>query len=344
MKRAVILFNLGGPDSLKAVKPFLFNLFSDPAIISAPRFIRWLIALLISWRRAPIAQEIYQEMGGKSPILEQTEAQVRALEASLGVGYKVFCVMRYWHPRAEDVYKDVVSYKPEEVILLPLYPQYSSTTTGSSLKEWAQVQKWGKAPWKTRVIKSYPELSGLITYYAQSLSETLTSIDDPSRCRVLFSAHGLPEKVIEKGDPYQKQVIQTAEAIQKKLSLKGVDYLVTYQSRVGPLKWIDPYTDQEIIRAGHDKKHLIIVPLSFVSEHSETLVELDIEYAKLAEEAGVLSYHRIMTPQKNKNFIDSLAELVKKESEESFCSGIFPCIGWKCPKKLTNPKVCCLSR
>lgn len=344
MKRAVILFNLGGPDSQEAVRPFLFNLFNDPYIISLPGPLRTLVARLISWRRAPIAQEIYQEMGGKSPILEQTQAQAGALEAVLGEETRVFSVMRYWNPRAEAVYQDVLAYAPDEVVLLPLYPQYSTTTTLSSLREWARVQKWTQAPWRTFCVKSYATLPGLVDYYVRALSGVLQGLKgEEGRCRILFSAHGLPEKVIAAGDPYQKHVIDTARAILEKLPV-SVESMVTYQSRVGPLKWLDPYTDKEIERAGNDKKHVIVVPLAFVSEHSETLVELDIEYKELAEEAGVLSYHRVRTPEADPGFIRGLADLVLEASSEPLSAGRFPCVCWECPGKLSAPKVCCLSR
>jgi ferrochelatase len=343
MKRAVILFNLGGPDSLKAVRPFLFNLFYDPYILSVPRPLRYLLARLISWRRAPVAQEIYKKMGGESPILKQTKEQAFALEKVLGGDTRVFTVMRYWHPRAEDVYQEVLEYAPDEVVLLPLYPQYSTTTSLSSLKEWSRIQNWEKAPWQTRVIRSYPTLSGVVDYYAREISFVLSKIPASEKVRILFSAHGLPEKVIAAGDPYQKHILETAFAIEKRLPTR-IEARVTYQSRVGPLKWLDPYTDREIEQAGHDQCHLILVPLAFVSEHSETLVELDIEYKELANNAGVLSYHRIRTPEIDCGFIESLANLVRETIDHPFVSGRFPCVCWQCPKKLNYPKTCCLSR
>lgn len=344
-KRAVVLFNLGGPTGLKAVRPFLFNLFNDPYIIQLPRILRFLVAKLISWRRTPTAQGIYREMGGRSPIVQQTTAQAVALEKQLGSNYKVFSVMRYWHPRAEEVLEQVRAYQPEEVILLPLYPQYSTTTSLSSLHEWADVQKWASQDsWQTRVIKFYPTLDGLISFYVTAIQAKIRLVSDLSNCRVLFSAHGLPEKIIAQGDPYQKQILETARAIQEKLP-KEADYLVTYQSRVGPLKWLDPYTDHEITRAGKQGKDLVIVPLAFVSEHSETLVELDIEYRDLAIESGAHSYHRVATPQDDPLFIQGLARLVReKEITQTFESGCYPCLQMKCPRQLVSPKVCCLSR
>ncbi|MAP25113.1 MAG: ferrochelatase [Rickettsiales bacterium] len=343
-KCAVVLFNLGGPSDLKSVRPFLFNLFNDPYIIQLPSFLRYLVARLISWRRAPIAQEIYSEMGGKSPIVEQTDKQAKALEKKLGPGYKVFFVMRYWHPRADEVLKKVRAYNPEEVVLLPLYPQFSSTTSLSSLDEWAKTQQWlKKDQWQTRIIRSYSKLQGLISYFTKAIESKLKNVREISNCRVLFSAHGLPEKVISAGDPYQKQIIETAQAIQQNLP-QEIDFLVTYQSRVGPLKWLDPYTDQEIIRAGQEGKELIVVPIAFVSEHSETLVELDIEYRELAEKSGVVSYHRVNTPQDDPEFIASLADMIKDAHKKPFESGCYPCLRESCPKKLRSPKVCCMSR
>ena len=310
-KTAIVLLNLGGPDSLEAVQPFLFNLFNDPAIIGAPKLIRLMIARLISRRRAPIAQKIYQEMGGKSPIFEQTEAQANALTASLADdgNVKVFICMRYWHPMSDAVVQQVKEYAPDHVILLPLYPQFSTTTSRSSLQDWWRAAKDAGLDVPTTDICCYADQQSFINAHGALLREVLFNLSKDARPRVLFSAHGLPEKIIKGGDPYQWQVEQTAMRIVQLLMFDGLDYKVCYQSRVGPLKWIGPSTVEEIERAGSDKVPVILVPIAFVSEHSETLVELDIEYKELAHEVGVPEYYRIPALTTHPYFIEGLREL-----------------------------------
>jgi protoporphyrin/coproporphyrin ferrochelatase len=311
VKIAIILFNLGGPDSLEAVQPFLRNLFSDPAILRVPSFIRGPLASFIARRRAPIAREIYGKIGGASPILGQTEAQARALEEALGAGdgegheWRGYVCMRYWHPMTEATVRSVERFRPDRIVLLPLYPQYSTATTASSFKAWNDLARF-KVP--TAVVKDYPVEPGFIAASVALVKEGLDQAGDGPK-RVLFSAHGLPERVIKAGDPYQGQVEQSAKAIAN--AIGGLDWSVCYQSRVGPLKWIGPSTDAEIARAGVDRVSVVLYPLSFVSEHSETLVELDIEYRHLAEKAGVPAYIRVPTVGTHPLFIAGLARLVR---------------------------------
>jgi ferrochelatase len=311
MKTAVVLFNLGGPDSLDAVKPFLRNLFSDPAIISLPSLFRLPLARFIAGRRAEKAKKIYAQIGGASPILGQTEMQAQALKEALSRdGYswdewRCFVCMRYWHPMTEEVVQQVRAFAPERLVLLPLYPQFSTTTTGSSFTAWdGAVARLGA---KTRRIKSYATEPGFIAASVDLLKQGLAEAGDRP-VRVLFSAHGLPEKIIKAGDPYQGEVEQTARAITAEID--GLDWSVCYQSRVGPLKWIGPSTEAEIERAARDKKAIVLYPISFVSEHSETLVELDIDYRELAAEAGVPAYVRVPTVGTHPKFIEGLARLV----------------------------------
>ncbi len=316
-RTAVVLFNLGGPDNPSSVKPFLFNLFFDPAIFPLPRPLRWFAAKLISSRREKEAAEIYEQLGGSSPLLENTQAQARALEKELGEGHKVFIVMRYWHPRAAEVVKEVRDYQPDRIVALPLYPQFSTTTSGSSLKEWKEaLQGEGLGGVPLLVPCCYPTAPGFIASYAEPLIKALDQAK--GRVRVLFSAHGLPESIINKGDPYQWQVEQTAAAIAAEVEKKHprFDWVVTYQSRVGPQKWIEPYTDAEIEKAGQGGLGLVVVPLAFVSDHSETLVELDVEYRELAEKKGVPEYHRVPVSGAHPAFIKTLADLVR--TSESF--------------------------
>jgi len=339
MKKAVILFNLGGPDSLESVEPFLFNLFNDEAIISIPSIIRYPLAKFISKRRAPIAKNIYKEIGNKSPILELTQQQADSLEKNLTKkgNYKCFVVMRCWHPRASAVIKKVKEYNPEEIILLPLYPQYSASTSGSSINEWKELCKKEKYQIKTKTICCYPTENNFIESHVTLIKKTLKTLEN-NNFKLLFSAHGLPENKIKKGDPYQWQIEKTVKGIMSKLSSENLDYIISYQSRVGPLKWIGPSTDDVIIKYSKEKKGIVIVPVAFVSEHSETLVELDIEYKKLAEKNGCSFYKRVPALGVEENFIKGLTELVLQQGTRgSFVSSVMcsdkyvkcPCLGIK---------------
>ncbi len=311
-KTAVVLFNLGGPSDPDSVQPFLFNLFNDPAIIGLPNPFRRALASFISRRRAPKAQAIYEELGGKSPLLENTDAQVQALEATLsGHGQvKIFTCMRYWNPMSAEVVDAVKAYAPDHIILLPLYPQFSTTTTGSSFKDWHRAAQQAGLKTPTTSVCCYPTQKDFITAHAQLVQTYVTEAERFGPARVLFSAHGLPEKIIKKGDPYQWQVEATTRAVVKKLDLK--DAVNCYQSRVGPMKWIGPSTEHELLRAAADKVPVVLVPIAFVSEHSETLVELDIEYAELAHGKGLDHYYRVPTLSVRAHFIAALADMCLK--------------------------------
>ncbi len=313
MKIAIVLFNLGGPDNLDAVRPFLKNLFSDPAILRVPSFIRPLLARVIAYRRAPVAREIYAKIGGGSPLLEETKAQARALETVLGekgLNAKSFIAMRYWRPFTAEAAVAVKAFAPDKVILLPLYPQYSTTTTRSSRAAWAKDAKNLKLDFPTSEICCFATEGGFVAALAARLREVLAKAKPELSYRILFSAHGLPRKIVEAGDPYQSQVDMTVSAVMEELGREDIDWQVCYQSRVGPLEWIGPSTDDEIKRAGTEGKGVVVVPVAFVSEHSETLVELDIEYAELAARAGVPDYLRAATVRDHPEFISALAGLV----------------------------------
>ena len=320
-KIAVVLFNLGGPDQLSSVKPFLFNLFNDPAIIGAPSVIRYFLAKLISKRREKTAQEIYSFMGGKSPILEQTINQAETLEKKLKGEenvYKVFISMRYWKPFVNETIKKVINWDPQEVILLPLYPQFSTTTSGSSMVSWRDAALKNKYQIPTKIICCYPTEENFILAHTKSIKNTLNKIknnkDQKQNIKLLFSAHGLPEKIINKGDPYQNQVEKTVNKIIENINEKEITYTICYQSKVGPLKWIGPSTESEIIKAARDKKTIVLIPIAFVSEHSETLVELDIEYKEIAKINGCKRYYRVPALGINKDFINSLYDLILTKS------------------------------
>lgn len=310
-RTAVVVLNLGGPDALGAVKPFLVELFDDPAIIRLPRPLRWLLARLIAARRAPVAREFYRHLGGSSPILANTEAQTRALEAALGsVG--VFIAMRYWHPRSAAAAAAVKDWAPDRVILLPLYPQFSTTTTASSLAAWRQAARQAGLAAPTQILCCYPDDPGFIAALAEPLRRALAETRAGERVRVLFSAHGLPERIVAEGDPYRWQVERTVAAVLGTLGGARLDAVLCFQSRVGPLRWLEPATDAEIRRAGRDGVSLIVAPIAFVSEHSETLVELDRDYGRLAAAAGVPLYRRLPTVGTHPAFIEGLARQVRR--------------------------------
>ena len=313
MKLAVVLFNLGGPDSLDAVEPFLRNLFSDPAILSVPGIVRGPLARLIAARRAPVAREIYKKIGGRSPIVEETQAQAAALDkllAERGIEAKSFIAMRCWHPFSDAAARAVKAWGADAVVLLPLYPQYSTTTTASSFSDWDRAARKAGLNLPASRLCCYPDSEGFVAAAAELIHQTFTRAKPGVDYRLLLSAHGLPKRTIAKGDPYQWQVERTAAAIVDRLGIENLDWQVCYQSRVGPLEWIGPATDAEIRRAGMEGKGVAIAPIAFVSEHSETLVELDLEYAHLALIAGVKDYLRVPTVSAHPKFVEALAELV----------------------------------
>lgn len=311
---AIVLFNLGGPDSLEAVRPFLVNLFSDPAILGLPWPLRSLLARGIATRRVAVARAIYAKIGGRSPLVEQSEAQAAALEkelsARLGVDVRVFVAMRYWHPMSEAVARAVKAFAPDAVVLLPLYPQYSATTTGSSLAVWARAAAAAGLATPTCVVCCYPEQPGFLAAVLALINKSLSEYTAAMPVRVLFSAHGLPKKVIAKGDPYQWQVERTVAALSARIAQLKLDSMVCYQSRVGPLAWIGPSIEEALTQCTRDGRAALVVPIAFVSEHSETLVELDIEYRNRAERLGVPAYIRVPTVGTHPLFIAGLADLV----------------------------------
>lgn len=329
-KLAVVLFNLGGPDSLKAVKPFLFNLFRDPAIITLPAVVRYPLAALISTTRNRSAQANYAKMGGASPLLPETKAQAAALETALqgrvaDTQVRCFIAMRYWKPFAAEAARQVADFQPDEIVLLPLYPQYSTTTTASSLKDWLAAYRGAGV---TRTVCCYPTEHSLVDAQVQAIRATWQAAGKPTNLRVLFSAHGLPQQVVDAGDPYRAQVEATAGAVAAALP-EFPDWQVCFQSKVGRLKWLEPSTDDEIRRAGAEGKGVLIAPIAFVSEHVETLVELDDDYAKVAREAGCAPYLRAPTPGVTASFIDGLAKSVLEAAGRP--ERIGPCSPWRCP-------------
>lgn len=337
IRTGVVLFNLGGPDSLDSVERFLLNLFNDPAIIRLPQPFRYLIARYIAWRRTPTAKLIYEKMGGRSPILAETRKQANALEQILNKSgpdrlFKVVIAMRYTEPGSAQAMAELKAWNADEEVLLPLYPQFSTTTTASSLLDWRSKSDSAE----TKTICCWPTEPGLIESHVRKLIPILNS--DPG-LRILFSAHGLPKKIVAGGDPYPDQVEKTARTIVAALEaqgLKNIDWRICYQSRVGPLEWIGPSTNEEIRRAGADRKGIAVVPIAFVSEHSETLVELDLDYHRLAQECGVPRYERTPTPSDDPTFVAGLARLVTEalKNPQVCAAGIdeTPCVNVRtCP-------------
>lgn len=345
-KIAVVLFNLGGPDSDKTVQPFLKNLFRDPAIIGAPLPVRWVLARLISSTRAASAKRNYAMMdaGGGSPLLPETRKQSEALTRSLKEKLpqdevRCFIAMRYWHPFTEEAAAEVRAWGADEVILLPLYPQFSTTTTGSSLTAWNKAYK-GAA----KTVCCFPFAEGLISAHVDRIMEAHRAAGEPGNVRLLLSAHGLPEKIVRDGDPYQWQCEAMAEMIAGRVPADW-EILPCYQSRVGPLKWIGPSTEEEIRKAAQDGKHILVAPIAFVSEHIETLVELGQEYRLVAEEHGAASYTRVEALGVHEEFIAMLRDEVLQALDEDLairsCAGSRLCPNdWKnCPNRMSHPKV-----
>jgi ferrochelatase len=327
MKTAVVLFNLGGPDEPEAIKPFRVNLFSDPAIIRAPIFIRFWLARLIAASSSAAAVENYERMGGKSPLLELTARQAAALEGELGdIGAKCFIAMRYWHPFAAEAVKQVKAFGPDRILLLPLYPQFSTTTTGSSLRDWhEQAARGGLVAPTTSVCCYYDDeayADSIAALVDEKIAEARAALAPGARLRLLFSAHGLPESIVKAGDPYQAEVEASVAAVMARLADKDVEHVVCYQSRATPQKWISPSTIACIEQAGADKIAVLLVPIAFVSDHIETLVELDIENAELAHEKGVPGYFRARVPNADAGFVKALAGVARRAvaGGEGLCS------------------------
>lgn len=330
-KIGVVLLNMGGPDSLEAIQPFLYNLFSDHDIIQIPKPIQKPVAYLISKLRSKKTKKYYEIMGGKSPQKEQTLQQAQALQKALGDRYKVVVAMRYWHPFTQEALVELFKEDITKIILLPLYPQYSRTTTGSSFNEFdRQIRKHIKNG-KYTVISTLKGQESPYYYsssipivkiscyfndrnYIQAMVENIKEhIKDYSDYFFLFSAHSLPEKIILSGDPYKKQTEETVRLVMENFPQTG--YALAYQSKVGPVKWLEPFTEDKIKElALKGVKKLAVIPVSFVSEHSETLYELDYLYGNLAKEIGIESYIRIPTLKTHPLFIKTLKELVIRYS------------------------------
>ena len=333
---AVVLMNLGGPDSLKAVRPFLYNLFRDPDILDLPlgKLIRPILARFISTKRAFSTRKIFEAIGGKSPLLEHTQSQAQALEAELNKkgDFKVYVAMRYWHPFFSATWKEIQSAGHKRAILIPLYPQYSVTTTGSSLHEWERVvraertrdvepnESWRRTgdgadtsdgPVEFTLIADYHCHPLYVEAVVERIEEGLERFSGSSdEVYIIFSAHGVPRYLIERGDPYERQIRETAYAVMSRFGRPN-PHLVAFQSKVGRAEWLTPATDSVLAElGGNGVTKVLVVPVSFVSEHSETLYELDIEYRQVAEANRISEYAVMPALNDSPTFIMALVDLV----------------------------------
>ena len=318
----VLLLNLGGPEKPEDVRPFLFNLFSDPEIIRIPfPFLQKPLAWLISSRRAKTSQENYQQIGGGSPLRRITEEQGEALKNALaqkGQDSEVYIGMRYWHPFTQEAVDQIKRDDIKKLVVLPLYPQYSISTSGSSFRQLEQM--WDEDNQLQGIdytlIPSWYARPGYVKSMANLIRAELDKLDKPNEAHIFFSAHGVPVSYVEEfGDPYQREIEHCTDLIMQEL-YRPNDYTLAYQSRVGPIEWLQPYTEDAIEELGAKGiEHLVVVPISFVSEHIETLQEIDIEYRELAEEAGIHHFHRVPALNTYDEFIDDLADMVDEAVE-----------------------------
>ena len=324
MAKGVLLLQMGGPSNLEEVEPFLFNLFRDKYIIQLPWFMaafQETFARIISRRRSPKVSKLYEEIGGASPIKFETESQAKALEKHLSDGTKVYYAMRYTSPFLAETFKDIEKDEIKDLTVIPLYPQYSTATSGSSLiecKEHFESTGFSKKA-KIKYVENWFDNDNFIQLINNRILDQLKEfekdgIKDPKQIHILFSAHGLPESYIKKGDPYEEQVKETVRRVMGRLPL--YPHSICYQSRVGPVKWLQPSTEKAIkdLAGKYFKKNILVVPISFVGDHIETLQEIGIEYKKFAESLGVRNFKITRLPKANKLFIKALGDYCKDSS------------------------------
>ncbi len=312
---ALILLNMGGPDSLAAVEPFLFNLFADRELIQLPagRLLQKPFARLISHFRAKKVVENYRQIGGRSPLLEWTEKQAVGIAERLGERYRPYVIMRYWQPRAEQVLAEIKAAGIQTAVVVSLYPHYTGATTGSSVNDFKKAAAAVHPELEYRLIEEWYDWPGYLDALANRVNEGLDAFHDLLRdeVQILFSAHALPQKFIDRGDPYQQHVEATVEQVMARVGY--YDWSIAYQSRSGPVKWMEPGTEETIAQlaaAGH--RALLMVPVSFVSDHIETLQEIDIEYRELAVRQGIVNFQRAPSLNDHADFLDAMAMLVRE--------------------------------
>ena len=323
-RTGVLLLNLGGPEKLEDVRPFLYNLFSDPEIIRLPA--TWMqkpLAWLISTLRSKKSEDNYKEIGGGSPLLQITEAQAQALQEKLSVEgkeIKVYVGMRYWHPYTEEAIEQIKQDLIDQLVILPLYPQFSISTSGSSFRVLEEM--WHRDPQLQSIsyslVPSWYDNPQYLSAMADLIKQELEQFENPEQVHIFFSAHGVPKSyVTEAGDPYQAEIEQCTHLIMQTLNLSN-SHTLAYQSRVGPVEWLKPYTEEALIELGEQEvKDLLVVPISFVSEHIETLQEIDLEYREIAEEGGITNFRRVPALNTHPLFIDALSNLTTEALEQN---------------------------
>lgn len=313
MKKAIVLMNMGGPNNVDEVEVFLKNMFNDKYIIGAPQPIRAMIGFMITTLRKKEAKENYKALGGMSPIVGHTKRLVRRLNRILDAD--VYYKMRYTPPFAKDVLKDLKDKDYDEIYAIPMYPHYSSTTTKSSIEE---LEKWSKklgVKAKIKTLDSYYDNENYNKAIVERIKERLNG-DNSEEFELIFSAHGLTQRTIDKGDPYQDHILKNVECAKKELEKQGIKFKnihVAYQSRLGPMEWLRPYMDDKLREI--NAKKVLIYPISFTVDNSETEFELDIEYKEIADEVGIEDYRVAKAPNHNQYFIETVKELY-----ENYCN------------------------
>jgi len=316
----VLLLNFGGPETLDDVKPFLYNLFADPEVIRLPSIIREPLARLIAMLRHNQSRGYYEKIGGGSPLRRITEQQGEALKAALekqGYDVRIYIGMQCWHPFIEEAVRQIINDRLTHLVVLPLFPQFSVTTTGACLAKFnKQVKKRPEWPVvKQAVIEHWYDYPLYIQSLADMIQENLEKFPPGvvAKVHLLFSAHSIPQKYVDRGDPYAEQTRQTVERILDRLERRN-PYHLAFQSRLGPVRWLQPSTDQMIKQLGREEvDHVLAIPISFVSEHVETLYEIDLLYQNMAREAGISDFRRVPAPNCHPGFIQALARLVEEK-------------------------------
>jgi protoporphyrin/coproporphyrin ferrochelatase len=322
----ILLFNLGGPETLDEVRPFLYNLFSDPEIIRLPGIVRKPLAAFIAVTRGPKSRGYYKKIGGGSPLRRDTEEQGRALVARLaerGVEARAYVGMRAWHPFISEAVDAIERDRITELVVLPLYPQFSVSTTGSSTKELYRVL-WGRGGLREvrrHYVTRWHDHPKYIDAVARRIEEQLPRFPDPSRVHLLFTAHSIPVSYVERGDPYDRQTKETVALVLARLG-RSLEHSLAYQSKVGPVKWLEPATNDVIPQlAARGIDQVLAIPISFVSDHIETLYEIDILYQELAKGAGIAHFRRTEALGLDPGFLDCLADLVMERGQGSGVGG-----------------------
>lgn len=345
-KTAVVLFQLGGPDSLEAIEPFLYNLFMDPDIIDFPGafLARRLLAKFISSRRSVKVAENYRQIGGKSPILNLTQQQASALESTLqsrNINARVFIAMRYWHPMTDLVVKEIMAAGFEQVILLPLYPQFSQATTLSSMNEWKRQTKKQGCVIPTKLVCCYPSQPLFVEALVENTNSALVRFHKIASTDIdlIFSAHGVPLSYIKRGDPYQLQMEETVRCVVERGKWNS-PHTLCYQSKVGPMKWLKPSLIETVEHlAGKNRKHLLVIPIAFVTDHIETLHEINIDVRRHATAHGVQQFELMPALNDHPKFIQCLAELIQSQLmsdvQPKTCETL-----WNNKKNRPKPKMC----